>query len=99
MIVRREQREKTKYPLSKMLRFAMDALTSFSDAPLKLATTIGVTTALFALFYGIVTIVRYFTNHGEWQAGWASIIALLTFLIGHPIDHAGIDWRVYRTHL
>jgi len=28
----------TKYPLKKMLRFAFDALTGFSSAPLKLAT-------------------------------------------------------------
>ncbi|MBC7807506.1 MAG: glycosyltransferase family 2 protein [Akkermansiaceae bacterium] len=80
----------TKYPLGKMLRFAMDALTSFSDAPLKLATNIGVITALFALLYGGITIVRYFTNHGEWQAGWASIIALLTFLSGIQLITLGL---------
>ncbi|MBC8138759.1 MAG: glycosyltransferase family 2 protein [Fibrella sp.] len=80
----------TKYPLKKMLRFAMDALTSFSDAPLKLATNIGIITALFALLYGGVTVIRYFTNHGEWQAGWASIIALLTFLSGIQLITLGL---------
>lgn len=80
----------TKYPLKKMLRFAMDALTSFSDAPLKLATNIGIITALFALLYGGITVIRYFTNHGEWQAGWASIIALLTFLSGIQLITLGL---------
>ena len=31
----------TKYPLSKMIRFALDALTGFSSAPLKLASHVG----------------------------------------------------------
>lgn len=80
----------THYPVAKMVRFAMDALTSFSDAPLKLATNIGVLTALIAILYGGITIVRYFMNHGTWQAGWASIIAVLTFLSGIQLITLGL---------
>jgi polyisoprenyl-phosphate glycosyltransferase len=43
----------TKYPLSKMIRFAVDAITGFSYVPLQLATTLGFLLAGFSLL-GIV---------------------------------------------
>jgi len=80
----------TKYPFRKMFRFAMDALTSFSDAPLKLATNLGVMVAGAAILYGIITVVRYFFSHGSWQAGWASIITVLTLLSGVQLITLGL---------
>src|SRR4051794_34887464 len=44
----------TKYPIGKMVRFALDAITGFSSAPLKLASHAG-----FALSIGSVLIVLY----------------------------------------
>ena len=40
---------KTKYPLRKMIRFALDALTGFSSAPLKLASHAGLLLSLGSL--------------------------------------------------
>lgn len=80
----------TKYPLRKMVRFAMDALTSFSDAPLKLATNLGILVATLAILYGITTVVRYFFFHEKWQAGWASIITILTLLSGVQLITLGL---------
>lgn len=41
----------TKFPYVKMLKFALDGITSFSDVPLKLATWLGYFTSLLALLY------------------------------------------------
>ena len=41
----------TKFPYRKMIKFALDGITSFSDAPLKLATWLGYFTSLLALLY------------------------------------------------
>ena len=47
----------TKYPLKKMLKFAMDGITSFSYFPLQLATYIGFVAALLAVLGIIITII------------------------------------------
>ncbi len=80
----------TKYPLGKMLRFAMDALTSFSDAPLKLATNIGLVVAALSIIYGIVTVIRVIFSQGTFQPGWASVITVLTFLSGIQLITLGL---------
>ncbi|MCH5138986.1 glycosyltransferase family 2 protein, partial [Clostridiaceae bacterium UIB06] len=41
----------TKYPLKKMIRFSLDAITSFSSKPLKLASPIGIIISLGSLLY------------------------------------------------
>lgn len=68
----------TKYPLSKMLRFALDALTGFSSAPLKLASHAGL-----ALSFGSVLIVLYILY--AWLAGhsipgWTSLMLVVVLL-------------------
>ena len=70
----------TKYPLRKMLKLAMDALTAFSYAPLKLATNLGVTLAVFSIIYGVFTMARYIVSAGTFQPGWASMIVAVSFL-------------------
>jgi dolichol-phosphate mannosyltransferase len=68
----------TKYPLRKMLRFAFDALTGFSSAPLKLASHAGL-----ALSVGSVLIVLYILY--AWLAGrsiqgWTSLMLVVVVL-------------------
>jgi dolichol-phosphate mannosyltransferase len=68
----------TKYPVSKMLRFAFDALTGFSSAPLKLASHAGL-----ALSLGSVIIILYIL--GAWLAGrnvpgWTSLMLVVVVL-------------------
>ena len=69
----------TKYPFSKMLRFALDALTGFSSAPLKLASHVGL-----ALSIGSVILILYIAY--AWAAGhnipgWTSLM-LVVVIIG-----------------
>lgn len=62
----------TKYPLSKMIRFAVDALTSFSIRPLRLATWLGFVSAFIAFGLMAYSAVRW--AMGEVVGGWTSLI-------------------------
>lgn len=70
----------TKYPLKKMLSLASDAILSFSNTPLKIATFIGFLTSITA-FLGIIyaLYVRLFTK--EWVEGW-TFLMIAVLLIG-----------------
>ena len=68
----------TKYPLRKMMRFALDALTGFSSAPLKLASHAGLW-----LSFGSVLLVIYIAY--AWAAGrnipgWTSLMLIVVVL-------------------
>ena len=68
----------TKYPLRKMVRFALDALTGFSSAPLKLASHAG----LF-LSFGSVLILGYIAYAwitGQSIQGWTSLMFVVVVL-------------------
>jgi dolichol-phosphate mannosyltransferase len=71
----------TKYPLRKMVTFAMDAVTSFSYKPLKLATMLGFSISLFSFLYILYVIYqRFFTD--QTITGWASTMAAILFTQG-----------------
>lgn len=72
----------TKYPLSKMLKLAMDAVTAFSYAPLKFATNLGVGVATFSILYGMFTVGRYLFSAGKFEPGWSSLIVAVSLLSG-----------------
>ncbi len=79
----------TKYPLKKMLRFAFDAITSFSFKPLKLASYVGVTVSLGGFAYLMVVLyLKLFTNHTV--TGWASVMAVSLFFNGVVLMMLGI---------
>jgi len=68
----------TKYPLKKMVRFALDALTGFSSAPLKLASHAGLLLSL-----GSVVIVLYILAgwlSGRSVPGWTSLMLVVVVL-------------------
>jgi len=71
----------TKYPLRKMVVFAMDAITAFSYKPLKLATIMGFLMSFASFIYLVVIFYqRFFTDRTI--AGWASIIGVLLLTQG-----------------
>ncbi|GLB47261.1 glycosyl transferase [Philodulcilactobacillus myokoensis] len=53
---------KTKYTLPKMMRLAMDGITSFSDAPLKLANVLGATSMILGVLYFLITLFTGFST-------------------------------------
>jgi len=79
----------TKYPLIRMLRFAVDSVISFSFAPLRLAIWVGFA-AIVAAVAGIVyaLIIRIYTT--TWVRGWASIFTAVLFLGGVQLVTLGI---------
>jgi dolichol-phosphate mannosyltransferase len=79
----------SKYPLMKMLRFAVDSVISFSFVPLRLAIWVGIG-AIAASFAGIVyaLVIRLYTT--EWVRGWASIFTAVLFLGGVQLITLGI---------
>ena len=69
----------TKYPLGKMLRFALDALTGFSSAPLKLASHVGLALSIGSAL--IVLYILYAWVAGHNVPGWTSLM-LVVVVIG-----------------
>jgi dolichol-phosphate mannosyltransferase len=68
----------TKYPLRKMLRFAVDGITSFSVLPLRLATWLGLFAGSLAVLVGIgLFFVRFLTHLAV--PGWTGIMVAITF--------------------
>jgi polyisoprenyl-phosphate glycosyltransferase len=68
----------TKYPLKKMVRFALDALTGFSSAPLKLASHAGL--ALSALSVLLVLYIAFAWLTGRSIQGWTSLMLVVVVL-------------------
>ncbi len=68
----------TKYPVSKMVRLATDSITSFTAAPLRLATWLGALGFAVCLLLGTVVIIAKFA--GLTVPGWASITVAMLFL-------------------
>lgn len=68
----------TKYPYRKMIKFALDGITSFSTAPLKLASWMGYITALLAILYLVSVFVQKLM--GITVDGWATIMVALLFI-------------------
>ncbi len=80
----------TKYPLHKMIRFALDGMLSFSHVPLKLSSTLGFCASMLSfvfLVYGIV--IRFFFPERA-IAGWASVFVAVLFLGGVQLICIGI---------
>jgi len=72
---------KTKYPLRKMISFAMDAITAFSYKPLKLATSLGFFISFFSFVYlAVIFYQRFFTD--VTITGWASTMGVILFTQG-----------------
>jgi glycosyltransferase involved in cell wall biosynthesis len=70
---------KSQYSLTRLMRLALDAVVSFSDLPLRIATWIG--------FLGVTTCVTYFVYimaaNAFWGVpvqGWASLVAVVLFI-------------------
>lgn len=68
----------TKYPYRKMIKFAFDGITSFSTAPLKLATWMGYVVAVLAVLYLFNVLVYWML--GRTVQGFATIMVAMLFL-------------------
>ena len=78
----------SKYPLSKMLNFAIDGITSFSVKPLRLITTFGILFMLVAI--GIIGYALYAYLTGHTIQGWTSLLVSLWFIGGAILTAIGV---------
>jgi glycosyltransferase involved in cell wall biosynthesis len=68
----------TKYPLSKMVRLAVDGITGFSAAPLRVATWLGSIGVVLCAALATLAVVSYL--RGSVVPGWSSMFIALAFL-------------------
>jgi dolichol-phosphate mannosyltransferase len=68
----------TKYPLGKMIRFALDAITGFSSAPLKLASHAGLALSIGSVL--LLIYIAYAWLSGESIQGWTSLMLVVVLL-------------------
>ena len=78
----------SKYPLKKMLNFALDGITSFSVKPIRFITATGFLISIISVIMFIYTIVRHIL--GFTVVGWSSLIISLWFLGGVQILSIGV---------
>ena len=82
------QAGETKYPLRRMVRLALDGITSFSFLPLRLATWLGFAVSLVSLLYIVVVIVLKVLGI-NWP-GYTSMMASILFLGGVQMVMIGV---------
>jgi polyisoprenyl-phosphate glycosyltransferase len=68
----------TKYPFRKMVRFAFDALTGFSSAPLKLASHAGLWLSAASVL--LILYIAYAWATGQNIQGWTSLMLVVVIL-------------------
>jgi dolichol-phosphate mannosyltransferase len=80
----------TKYPLKKMIKFALDGIISFSAKPLKISQYLGFIAVIFAFAVFIYAVVYRIARGSNLVSGWASIMVTVTFLGGVQLISIGI---------
>ena len=78
----------THYPLKKMLSFAIDAITSFSVVPLRLASITGALISLVSMLAMVAVLTNYLL--GNTVEGWTSLAVLVLFIGGAQLLFLGI---------
>jgi polyisoprenyl-phosphate glycosyltransferase len=80
---------RSKFDFWRLWNFALEGITSFSTAPLRLATYLGVATALFAFVYALMIIVKALF-FGDPVAGWPTMMSVILFLGGVQLVALGL---------
>lgn len=78
----------SKYPLKKMMSFALEGITSLSIKPIRLITSLGLTIFLISISMLIYTFIRFLT--GNTIAGWPSVVISIWALGGLQLLSIGI---------
>jgi dolichol-phosphate mannosyltransferase len=79
----------TKYPLRKMVRFAIDGITSFSVLPLRFATYLGMFISVASVGYAMWALFDKVVLHATVQ-GWTTTVVLVALLSSVQLLMIGI---------
>ncbi|AGL89422.1 Glycosyltransferase, group 2 family protein [Limosilactobacillus fermentum F-6] len=71
---------KSKYPLGKMLHFALDGITSFSIAPIQLILILGIITTTISILMMVYVLIEKILGHVI--SGWSSLMISIWLLGG-----------------
>jgi dolichol-phosphate mannosyltransferase len=80
---------KTGYTYRKMIRFALDGITSFSTAPLKFATASGFVVSFMSFVWIVYALYTRFITK-DYVPGWTSIMIAVLFIGGVQLISIGI---------
>lgn len=78
----------TKYPLKKMIQFAVDGIASFSIQPLRFATYTGAIVGTVSVLYAIAAILSWLA--GLTVPGWTTVVVLVSFLFSVQFFMIGV---------
>lgn len=78
----------SKYPLGKMINFAIDGITSFSVKPVRLVFSMGLIMLLISFGILVYVLHSYFTGHTV--EGWSSLMLSIWFIGGCILTSLGI---------
>lgn len=79
----------TKWSFRKLMRYAIDGIISFSDAPLRVVSYIGSMMAMLS-FFAMIFIVARKLIFGDPVSGWASTICIIVFIGGVQLAVLGV---------
>lgn len=79
----------SKFNFWRLWNFALEGVTSFSTAPLRIATYIGLATAALAFVYGLWIVVKALL-WGDPVQGWPTMMAVILFLGGTQLIALGL---------
>ncbi len=79
----------TKYSTAKMASLAIEGITSFSVAPLRVISALGLLTSVFAIAVTLWVLIVALTNPSA-VPGWASTVLPITFIAGIQILSLGV---------
>lgn len=78
----------SKYPLGKMVSFALEGITSFSIKPIRWVTCLGVLTLVVSFIMVVYTLASALSGHAV--AGWSSLMVSIWFVGGLTVTSLGI---------
>lgn len=79
----------TKWNFMKLVDYAIEGITAFSNAPLRFATYTGIMIAVFSFLYLLYILVDTMMN-GNSTAGWPSLVCIILFLGGIQLIFLGV---------
>jgi dolichol-phosphate mannosyltransferase len=96
----RREREfgKSRWTFTKKVKFFLDSILGFSIVPIRMISFAGLIVSLLSFGYGLLVFVNTLLGRGEVR-GFATIVALISFLVGLVIVMLGIIgeylWRIF----
>ena len=82
------QAGESKYPLKKMISFALDGITSFSVKPIRFVFSIGIALSVISVLFLAYVLIQYLTGHTV--EGWSFIACSLWFIGGVQMMSIGL---------